>query len=616
MNVSISKLIAGRQNPRRVKPEREAHRRLVASIRAHGLLEPLLVLPEGDDGRHRVIAGNRRLAALREVHRGEDQDEVKVPCITKRVDETTASAMSLAENFAREPMHPLDEAEAFSRLASDECKGVAAIAEEFGVTDTYVRQRMKLADLCGTVKAAFREGQINVGIAEAFAAVPPQRQEALWKEIGSVPNSGDQVRRYIENEWIAAAHALFNVATIDPALVSHDLFGGSVIIHRSAFIPAQQTALIAERERLADEGWSEVVVADREQVRERLYAMSEAEPEYEAATAAKLRKLRDKREKLIATEAQDEAAEERTAEELDEVDRQEREIVEATPGRFGEVTKAKGTVFLIPSPDGRVERRYCLPRKGKRSRETVAAEPEAEAPLTSDTLIARQAADYYAHHALAVREAVSKDRLVRKRLIVLALHPKVRSDGLAVSREANATTHHAHDTEGFQSAVQAEQAARFKDADPFAKLASIDEADGYKKLARLSEKELDALIAVLIVESLTGHPFRATPLLEAIGKELEVSVRSTWTPDAAFLSGYSKSQLAHLAGVLKGAAPDSVIVTSALTRKKSQLVDELAALFSQAAHAPAGIEDKELVKRANAWVPDLTSEKPSSAKAA
>ena len=49
--IPLSKLAPGRHNPRRVKPERDAHRRLVASVRAHGLLQPLIVRP--DDGQPR-----------------------------------------------------------------------------------------------------------------------------------------------------------------------------------------------------------------------------------------------------------------------------------------------------------------------------------------------------------------------------------------------------------------------------------------------------------------------------------------------------------------------------------------------------------------------------------
>jgi hypothetical protein len=72
----LSKLIPSKRNPRRVKPQREAHRQMVASIRAHGLLAPLVVrADDGTAGDFKVIAGNRRLAALREVYK----DSAKPP---------------------------------------------------------------------------------------------------------------------------------------------------------------------------------------------------------------------------------------------------------------------------------------------------------------------------------------------------------------------------------------------------------------------------------------------------------------------------------------------------------------------------------------------------------
>ena len=109
ISVSLSKLIPSKRNPRRVKPERDAHRRMVASIRAHGLLAPLVVRAD-EGGNFKVIAGNRRLAALRDVYKDSTKPP-KVPCVLRSVDDETADALALAENFVREPMHPLDEAE-------------------------------------------------------------------------------------------------------------------------------------------------------------------------------------------------------------------------------------------------------------------------------------------------------------------------------------------------------------------------------------------------------------------------------------------------------------------------------------------------------------------------
>src|SRR5437870_4149167 len=174
-SVLLSRLIPAKRNPRRVKPAREAHQRLVALIRAHGLVHPLVVQPcEGKPKHYLVMIGNRRLAALREIHH--NNGDPKIPCTLRKVDDRTAAALSLGENFGREPMHPLDEAEAFAGLASDEGKGAAAIASEFGVTERYVRQRMKLASLAEPIKGAYRAGAIDTATAEAFAAVREDRQ--------------------------------------------------------------------------------------------------------------------------------------------------------------------------------------------------------------------------------------------------------------------------------------------------------------------------------------------------------------------------------------------------------------------------------------------------------
>src|ERR1700722_16739780 len=89
----------------------------------------------------------------------------KVPCILRAVDDQTADALALAENFVREPMHAIDEAEAFAHLAREEAKGIEAIAAEFGVSQPYVRQRMKLATLTDPVKAAYRQGAIDTATA-------------------------------------------------------------------------------------------------------------------------------------------------------------------------------------------------------------------------------------------------------------------------------------------------------------------------------------------------------------------------------------------------------------------------------------------------------------------
>src|SRR5207248_1613739 len=89
LSVPLSHLVPSRRNPRKVKPGREAHQRLVALIRSQGLLQPRVVRPAaGKPKRYEVVAGDRRLRALKEIH-GNDGDP-KILCVLRDVDAATA----------------------------------------------------------------------------------------------------------------------------------------------------------------------------------------------------------------------------------------------------------------------------------------------------------------------------------------------------------------------------------------------------------------------------------------------------------------------------------------------------------------------------------------------
>jgi ParB family transcriptional regulator, chromosome partitioning protein len=590
MRIPLSKLLASRNNPRRVKPDRDAHERLVASIRAHELLEPLLVRPE--NGHYRVIAGNRRLAALRQVHGDED---AMVPCVVRKVEAAEAEELSVAENFIREPMHPLDEAEAFARMAREDRKGVDSIASEFGVKEGYVRQRMKLAGLTEVVKKSYRAGAIDTATAETFAAVPPKRQKELWKEVGGKPQHARHIRNLIEDRWIDARHALFDLATLPEGSVSTDLFRDCVLVERGAFMQAQATALAAERDKLTEDGWAEVVIGERAEVQGRLYSMAEPKPNLSKEERARLDKLDGRRRRLEERGDGD-------SPELSAIDAETESILRSSEGRFSEAAKSRTTVFLVLSPEGEVERHYRVPRKEAKPHngEIAGGNTEAEdVPPTANDLSDRQKAALNTHEAIAVRQAVLSSAIVRKRLLVLALHDRVATDAIAIRHHANGTTLHAEASDTLKSQAFAEQGAKRNAVDPFKGDRIIEEDKAYHKLAKLSEKELDRLIAALIADCLTGHGQRATPLLTILAEELGVSVRKHWTPDADWLSGYQKIQLADLIGTLRG----PVYGSAALNRKKSELVDELAALFSQAAAFVGGFDDPTVAERANTWVP-------------
>jgi ParB family transcriptional regulator, chromosome partitioning protein len=602
LSVPLSHLVPGKRNPRKVKPGRQANHRLVALIRAHGLLQPLVVRPDEDKPKHyRVIAGNRRLLALREIHRGDGNP--KIPCVLRDVDAATANALSLGENFGREAMHPLDEAEAFAKLASDEGKGVDGIAAEFGVTEHYVRQRMKLAALASVVKAAYREGKIDTGTAEAFAAVPEDRQLEVWKELNGNPRHAEQVRSVIANAWIDATHAQFDPAKLPQMAVSKDLFSDRVLVERHAFMEAQAQALEMNRQALVDDGWGEVVVGSLENFQDRLLAMDQLQKQFDAETTRKLEKIDERRKKLeIKFENAEEGDEQALQEKYEALEAEEREIIANAREHFSEATKAKTTVFFILNADGTVTREVRVPRHHRQQsangdgHAAGAGEPGEIKPPTSDELSERQLAASFTHQALAVREALLENPSARKRMLALILHDRMRSEALSVRHDANGTTIHAVRSEGFTSQVRDRLSEKRAAVDPFKDEQFVEDREAFTRLGKLSAARLDALIDVLIVECVTAHLQRPTKLVCQLADELKVDIRKSWRPDAHWLGGYQKIQLASLVTELKGQAH-----APPTERKKSELVAELDRLFADAAEGR--LEDKKLAERVNRWLP-------------
>jgi ParB family chromosome partitioning protein len=576
---------------------------MVASIKAVGLLQPLIVRPIADE-EYQVIAGNRRLAALRQVHRS---DVPKVACVVRDVDDHAAETLALAENFIREGMSPLDEAESFARLAADKAKGPDGIASMFGVTERYVRQRMKLAGLAKVVKSALRQDEIDIGTAEAFASIPEDRQTAVWEEMNGHPRHAEHVRNVIHHAWIDAKHALFDLSTLPEWKVSQDLFAERVLVERDVFIAAQTEALEKEKSLLLEDGWREVVVGKYEEINGLTRTLTIPDREFDAAIEKKLSQLAERRQaweaKLEALADDDEKGITAVESKIEALDAQAQDIEQHAPLVHSETTKSVGTMFLMLLPDGQVRRDYRVPRVvmrpsgGSNGTESNGSVPQP-CPPTSEDLNERQLADLFTHQALAVRQALLKAPAVRKRVLALILHEKVRGEALAVRHEANAVTLHASQ-DGFKSEPFQQLKEKRAAIDPFTDEYSIDEAAAFDKLGEMSTDRLNQLIDLLVVDCLTAHLQRNTGLVQRLSAELKVDLRKTWRPDAVWLSGYQKVQLSHLLADRKG----PVYSPTNETRKKSELVEAATALFADGAEGKLG--DPTLAGRVNAWLPSV-----------
>jgi ParB family transcriptional regulator, chromosome partitioning protein len=151
---------------------------LAASITAHGLLQNLQVEP-GAKGKFEVVAGGRRLAALKLLVKQKSlAKDAAIACHV--LDTEDAGEISLAENTLRLPMHPADQFAAFHALA-ETGKGPEDIAARFGTSAATVRQRLKLATISPRLMELYRSDEMTLDHLMAFTVSDDHdAQEAAW----------------------------------------------------------------------------------------------------------------------------------------------------------------------------------------------------------------------------------------------------------------------------------------------------------------------------------------------------------------------------------------------------------------------------------------------------
>ncbi len=233
---------------------------LAASIQAHGMLQGLSVVDVGS-GKYQVSAGGRRLAALKLLlKRKAITSDFEVPCQIVPAD--LAEEASLAENVQRVAMHPLDEVEAFGRLAG-EGQTEDTIAARFGASVRHVRQRLALAALSPTLKEALRKGELGLDAARAFCLVAEhERQDAVFAIMTKPVSNAYVVRSYLTQGAVRVTDRLAKFVGVEAyeeagGIVRRDLFDDSLVFLDSPdLLNELATAKLEElRAPLLAQGW-------------------------------------------------------------------------------------------------------------------------------------------------------------------------------------------------------------------------------------------------------------------------------------------------------------------------------------------------------------------------
>lgn len=262
--IAVSRLEKSPLNARRTAPKIGMDE-LKASLLAHGLMQNLVVTEEAD-GVFRVIAGGRRLEALRSLQaEGKLPEDFAVPCHV--VADEHALEMSLAENTVRLAMHPADEFEAFAALIG-KGKTAADVAQRFGVEESHVLKRMKLARVAPQLLKEYRNGGITLECLKAFTISDDHRRQVkVFKSLqGWQKEDPSAIRAALTEKLIEASDNLARFVGIDAYVAAggstrSDLFGEEVYLEKPALLHRlADEKLTGLRKDLEAEGWGWIEV--------------------------------------------------------------------------------------------------------------------------------------------------------------------------------------------------------------------------------------------------------------------------------------------------------------------------------------------------------------------
>lgn len=186
----------GKYQPRRdMHPEQLEE--LAESIKAQGVMQPIVVRPLGPD-HYEIIAGERRwraaqLAGLE-----------KIPAVIREVNDEAAIAMALIENIQREDLNPMEEAMALKRLQDEFELTHQEVAQAVGKSRTTVTNLLRLIALTDDVKKLLEHGDLEMGHARALLTLEPEDQREIGRQVVakglSVRQTETLVRSFQENK--------------------------------------------------------------------------------------------------------------------------------------------------------------------------------------------------------------------------------------------------------------------------------------------------------------------------------------------------------------------------------------------------------------------------------
>jgi len=170
LDLSVHLIDPGEEQPRK-QFDQEKLETLAESIRAHGVVQPVIVRKNGD--RYALVAGERRWRASRLA------GMKTIPAIVKEYSSRDVMEIALIENLQREDLNPIEEAEAFQRLMNDYGMTQEEVAKVVGRSRSAVANTVRMLTLPTKVRSYLIDGRLSSGHARALVAIGEEERQ-IW----------------------------------------------------------------------------------------------------------------------------------------------------------------------------------------------------------------------------------------------------------------------------------------------------------------------------------------------------------------------------------------------------------------------------------------------------
>ena len=211
VHISVGAIRPNSRQPRR-RVDAEGVAGLADSVRNQGVIQPVVVRPDGDGG-YELIAGERRWRAAKSA------GLATVPAVVRETDDRDSLLIALVENVAREDLSPVEEARAYAILQDEFGLSLGEVAERVGRSKPAVSNRLRLLELPDDVLALVERGALTEGHARAVLAVPDHDgRRRLARRIvqqGLSVRAAERAAR-----WSGAKTKPRKRAPVDPALAT------------------------------------------------------------------------------------------------------------------------------------------------------------------------------------------------------------------------------------------------------------------------------------------------------------------------------------------------------------------------------------------------------------